>query len=118
MLRNWQEKARPANRVAQFLRIVAVVSPWHYTQNRWITWRVVGQPETGPGRLFQGCPSFAPGSAEPLTGHLKSHRTNLLPEERIKFYELSTTRTNGGNYSYLSATIGSTRMAHTAGRVH
>src|SRR6266446_7585821 len=57
MLRNWQEKARPANRVAQFLRIVAVVSPWHYTQNRWITWRVVGQPETGPGRLLQGCPS-------------------------------------------------------------
>jgi len=29
MSRNWQEKARPANLVAQFLRIVAVVSPWH-----------------------------------------------------------------------------------------
>src|SRR5258707_3127063 len=59
MFRNWQEKARPANRVAQFLRIVAVVRHGTNTQNRWITWRVVGQPETGRGRLLQGCPSFA-----------------------------------------------------------
>src|SRR5437899_6660955 len=47
----------------------------------------------------QSCPSSAPGSAETLTGHLKSHRTNLRSEERIKFYEFCTTRTNGGNYS-------------------
>jgi hypothetical protein len=73
-------------------------------------------PPPATSALLLSCPSSAPGSAETLPGHLNSHRTNLRSEERIKFYEFCPTRTNGGNYSYLSATIGSTRMARRAGR--
>jgi hypothetical protein len=39
----------------------------------------------------------------------------LVRNARLKFSELNAARTNGGNYSYFSATIGSTRIALRAG---
>ena len=48
-------------------------------------------------------------------GLLISHESKVPILAKAQFRELSTTRTNGRNYSYLNATIGSTRIARRAG---